>query len=391
MVSSPNIPPWKQIEAYWMTPKEWDWSRDGRQRGVLFSALSLGVVKRVEVFSNSPVWWQCANFNPSGSVTGTTNNLNELHVQDHVTHVASVAAFLKKSGAPVASVELFNEPSASWWKWNGEQEGCRIGPHEQMLALRYLPLALARASLHDVRIAASDESFVDQALRTWELFDAETKRIVQQVNVHGYQQGGDREALYDAAVRRDGKILRDSEYGDGDGSGQTMLKSIMKDWQELHPLGWCYWQAVDPAIGWGLLAAKINTTDWKSSTVEAVNTKYFAAAQMTRHIRPQMAVLRPTDKSKNLTLAARANNTVVVVVANLDGSSETVNLSIVGFGPCSTAAWARWDTNVTSSTPDPRNAYTYKGLHTTRCNSNRTVLSFAVPSLTLSTLEIELR
>ena len=397
MVASPNIPAWKQMEAYWVapTPNGWDWSRDQKQRHVLESAVTYGVVDTVEVFSNSPVWWQCKNDNPSGADDGNDGNLKD--DAQHARYIATVAAFLKHNRSlPVRSVELFNEPSASWWKASGSQEGCHIGPSQQQRVLGHLPEAMAAAGFghgSGVRIAASDESYVDQAVSTWRSFSHTTKALIDQVNVHGYEQGGDRQLLYDLVVTQSNKILRDSEYGDGDGTGQTLLTSIMTDWQLLHPLGWCYWQVVDVAGGWGMLLGETDDNA-TSHGIVLVNTKYFVMAQMTRHIRPGMHALVPGDPL-NLTIAAMGNGSLAVVVANMmavsniDSGRVTIDVQGPGSMRGRTVNISSWWTNISSSMPplaadDGR--YTFRG--SLRVANFTGEVEFLVPAMTLVTVEI---
>ena len=124
--------------------------------------------------------------------------------------MATVASHLRGTlGLPVTSVELFNEPSGGWWKAAGTQEGCDFAHATQARVLASLPGAMARVGgLDGVRVAASDESFVDQvggsvwrglergacgvcetsslrteqATATWAAFDDATRSIVDQVS-----------------------------------------------------------------------------------------------------------------------------------------------------------------------------------------------------------------
>jgi galactan endo-1,6-beta-galactosidase len=116
------------------------------------------------------------------------------------------------------TVEAFNEPIATWWKADGTHEGCHFDAATQAAVLAELPAALAAAGVAP-RIAASDESRIDMAISTWGALGPSTRALIDQFNVHGYQEGGDRAGLYDAVVVKGGKVLHDSEYGDGDGTG----------------------------------------------------------------------------------------------------------------------------------------------------------------------------
>ena len=76
-----------------------------------------------------------------------------------------------------------------------------------------------------------------------------------------------------------GKLrLWNSEHGDGDATGQTLIRDANLDFQFLHMTGWAYWQPLDGG-GWGLLQA-----DLEKATIGAVNKKYYVFAHYTRHI-----------------------------------------------------------------------------------------------------------
>jgi galactan endo-1,6-beta-galactosidase len=86
MVSSPSCPSWKHIEGFWLnwdsanaSSPSWDWNRDANQVAMLQKAKKrAGSTFVAELFSNSPMWWMCLNHNPSGSATGSENNLQVL-------------------------------------------------------------------------------------------------------------------------------------------------------------------------------------------------------------------------------------------------------------------------------------------------------------------------
>lgn len=77
-------------------------------------------------------WIIAANHNPSGAAGGG-DNIQAWNEQNHSVYLATVASHLRSAwGLPVTSVELFNEPSASWWKADGSQEGCGFQPSTQV-------------------------------------------------------------------------------------------------------------------------------------------------------------------------------------------------------------------------------------------------------------------
>jgi len=274
MVLPDKFPPFREMEAFWINGKNtstssesWDWSRDARQRQMMRMILERNV-DRVEMFSNSPVWWMCMNDSPAGAENGG-NNLRNTDYASHAYYMAAVAAYAKKHwNVTFASVEPFNEPSGTWqmkkiffffslsflffflirrWKFtNHKQEGCHIDASIQAMIIPELRNALDKLGCEEIIVAASDESQYDTALSTWNSFSSSVKEAVSRVNVHGYEYGGGRrDLLYNAVVEKDKKMLWNSEYGDGDASGAQLTKNLNLDFYWLHNTAWSYWQALD--------------------------------------------------------------------------------------------------------------------------------------------------
>merc|ERR1712187_968154 len=110
--------------------------------------------------------------------------------------------------------------------------------------------------------------------------------------------------------------LWQSEYGDGEGDGLDMAKNMNKDFQQLHPTAWCYWQVVDEADGWGLLQARMDSENASiEEALQKVNTEWYVFAQNTRHIRQGMIII---DSGREDTVAAydESAQKLVLVVAN---------------------------------------------------------------------------
>jgi len=225
---------------------------------------------------------------------------------------------------------------------------------------------------------------VDEALATWATFSPATRALVGQVNVHGYEEGGDRAGLYRAVVVESHKSLRDSEYGDGDGSGLTLAASFLEDWRTLHPDGWTYWQLLDEAGGWGALRF-----DASAKAILAVNTKHFVLAQLSRHLRPGMIALG----TQNSTIPAAAawqegTGSLQVVLLNSGQAELSVEVdppafSLAGTPPPPDA----FVTSLADSTPNPSSAYTPTGGGTL---TNK-VLSLKIPALSLLSLSLSLK
>ncbi|MCO1577321.1 hypothetical protein M8C13_16310 [Crossiella sp. SN42] len=342
MAVSPNIPRFKQIEGFWQdwrnedpASSAWKWSADAKQRAALVMATQRGAVS--ELFANSPMWWMCANHNPSGSAGGG-NNLQSWNHRQHAAHLAEVARRARDSwGVRFATVEPFNEPSSDWWKADGKQEGCHIDATTQRSVLRHLRAELDRRGLSATRIAASDETSYDLARTTWNSFDAATKALVDQVNVHGYQGAGGRRDLLGREVRAAGKVLWNSESGERDGTGLTMARNLCLDFRHLHPTAWCYWQVMDPTPDWALIAYDPNTLQ-----PGAVQTKLYVLAQFTRHIRPGMRIIGAAADNAVAAYDPAARRLVLVAVN--PGAAQTITFDLSRFRTLPTGTIPRWST-----------------------------------------------
>ncbi|WP_313885850.1 glycoside hydrolase [Fodinicola feengrottensis] len=242
MVVSPNIQPSRQMDGYWLdwfssdpSSASWDWYADSAQRNLMWKARDRGA-NIFELFSNSPMWWMCTNHNPSGNADGTKDNLQSWNYQQHAVYLATIAKYTHDHwGLNFHSVDAFNEPSSAWWTAAGTQEGCHFDVSTQKAVINYLRSELNARGLGDVLVAASDETSYDLARSTWAGLDATTKSQVSKVNVHGYQYGGGRRDLLYNAVHADGKVLWNSEYGEGDASGLSLTSNLNLDFRWLHP------------------------------------------------------------------------------------------------------------------------------------------------------------
>jgi galactan endo-1,6-beta-galactosidase len=299
----------------------------------------------IDLFSNSPMWWMCINHNPSGNDVKGANNLAPAYYDTHAVYLASIALEAKNSwGVTFASVEAFNEPSASYWVGNtSNQEGCHFDHASQQSVAIYLRKELNSRGLSSIIVSASDETSYDSATSTWNSFNSTVKASIGRVNVHGYQyEGGNRAALY-TAVSGSGKKLWNTEYGEDDGTGKRMVTNLMLDLTELHPTAWVCWQALD-RVGWGLIAA-----DVQAGTVGAVSRKYYVLAQFTRHIREGMTIL---SGGSSYTIAAYdSTNSKLVIVAVNWGASQSITFDLSKFkqGGVSGALVKRWATQIGTS------------------------------------------
>ncbi|MGZ3145766.1 glycoside hydrolase [Lentzea chajnantorensis] len=348
MVTSPNIPRFKQIETFWQDWRNtdpasaaWKWAADAKQRAAVVKAAQRGAV--TELFANSPAWWMCANHNPSGAADANSDNLQTWNQRTHAAHLAEVARqFRDRWGVTFRTISPFNEPASDYWSATGRQEGCHFDPATQRVVLQHLRQEMNARGLTGMRIAASDETSYDAARSTWAAFDATTRSVVDQLNVHGYQGSGGRRDLLHTDARSAGKVLWNSEYGDADGTGLSMASNLCLDWRWLHPTAWCFWQVMDPTPAWALISYDPVTLE-----AGAVQNKLHVLAQFTRHIRPGMRIVSASTGNAATAYDPVARRLVLVCV-NTATSAQTTTFDLTRFTTLPTGQLTRWSTSTTS-------------------------------------------
>lgn len=346
MAASPNIPEAKQMPGYWLdgsssdpSSDSWDWTQDENQRSMMLKAQRRGT-NIFELFSNSPMWWQLYNHNPSGSDDGG-DNLPPSNYDAHAVYLATIAQHAQDHwGVTFDSIEPFNEPVADWWVATNDQEGCHFDSTSQAALIPILRREMDTRGLRNTIVSASDESTFQMAWDTWNTIGEEIQKAdVGRTNTHGYQgYSGPRYKLQQAA-RDVGQKVWDSEYGDDDASGDSTIKNLMLDMRWLRPNAWVYWQALDTP-GWALMNADIDTRSLSNAT-----HKYFELAHFTRHIRPGMRVL-DTDSGNVIPAIDPDTGRLVIVAANWDNPQTlTFDLSFFSTIPADGTTVRSWVTD----------------------------------------------
>jgi O-glycosyl hydrolase len=315
----------------------YDWTQDANQRWVLQQSIQKGVTV-AEAFSNSPPWWMTN----SGSVTGSTdggNNLNPTYNSAFADYLTSVVQQYHDTwGITFRTLEPFNEPSSTWWKFGGTQEGSGFDAGTQNSFVKVLGASLAAKNITYTSVSASDENSIDQAVDTFAAMDASALGYMGQVNTHTYN-GSNRNTLMTDAANAS-KRLSVSEYGDGDATGLTMAAQILTDLKGMQPKNWIYWQAVDNSGGWGFLN---NALDGTSNYGYAFNEKYYVMGNFSKFIRPGYQFIDIDDS--NSVAAYDGNGALVIVTVNSSTTAQEVTYNLqnipaaMGAGPWNVQAY----------------------------------------------------
>ena len=296
---------------------DYDWTADPHQRNVLF-----GLAKRVqspifEAFSNSPPWWMTNSGCVSGGVNGA-DNLKSDYFDDFADYLSEVAKhFRQEWGITFRTIEPFNEPSAGWWKANGDQEGCGFKNKQSEMIVELGKALKAKGLFPETSVSAADESNIGDALNRFNSYSTEARSYMFQVNTHSYSGYDSRGKLYNAAFAADKRVWQ-SESGPLHRSGNLditlwMADVILHDLRDMHASAWVDWQLSDPAENWRTIIA-----DHKKQTFSYAPRFYMHAA-FSRVLRPGSRFI---DSDNNNTLAAiRPDSSLALVVLNT-GSSD---------------------------------------------------------------------
>lgn len=323
------------VPAFLKVDGSYDWTADAGQRHVLREAMKRGA-NLLEAFSNSPPYFMTR----SGSVTGQRDNLPEGLDNIKPESDAAFAAYLAEVTRHFRdewkvnfdSLEPLNEPSGTWWKFGNHQEGAFVErPHQN--AIVNATISALRMRGLSTPVAASDESVIDDAARTFPFYDARALAGMNRINTHSY--GGSARAQVSALALGANKDLWLSEYGDGDASGMQTARRITEDIRGLHPSAWCYWQVVDNADGWGFLK---NPLTGAVTTAYTVNKKFHVMGQYSRFIRPGARFIAVNDRDTLAALNAQTGTLVLVALNDRDAPAPVV-YDLSGFA--SLAAQAR--------------------------------------------------
>ena len=306
------------IPGYKPTEKgDYDWTADQSQRNIAFALAKMAKDPIFEAFSNSPPWWMTNSGCVSGGVNGA-DNLKSDYFDDFADYLSEVAKHFKEEwGITFRTIEPFNEPSAGWWKANGDQEGCGF-KNKQSEMIVELGKALKKKGLFPATsVSAADESNIGDALARFNSYSAEARSYMFQVNTHSYSGYDSRAKLYNAAFAADKRVWQ-SESGPLHRSGNLditlwMADVILHDLRDMHASAWVDWQLSDPAENWRTIAV-----DHKKQTFSYAPRFYMHAA-FSRAIRPGSRFI---DSDNSNTLAAIREDSSLVLVALNTGSSD---------------------------------------------------------------------
>jgi len=327
-----HLPFRARIPGFQPSPGDWNWNSDQNQRWMLHYALKHGANK-VVAFANSPPWWMTVSQSVTGTTNGVDNNLrveNEKTFVDYLVTVVSNLTIL--DGIKFDVITPVNEPSASWWTYGRDQEGCHIDSTQQARLVKLLHASLINNGLLEVKICASEENRERETVATLNAFDPEALHAVDLIATHTYSP--DDPLGVNQLRAKTGKPLWVSEYGDADPSGLKMARRIRDDIIQTQAKAWIYWQVVDNCDGWGFLN---NPLDGTENGNFSINQKYYVMWQFSHFIRPGCQVLSAQD-DYSLVAYHPSDRTLAIVAINDSTHGVDMTYDLNGFASVSSHA-----------------------------------------------------
>ncbi|MEB3323675.1 MAG: glycoside hydrolase, partial [Synechococcaceae cyanobacterium] len=264
--------PWRTVESFETGEGTYDWCRQAGERRILREALKRGVPQYV-LFANSPPRRLTRNGHANCSPDGHSTNLAPGAEDAFARYLVDIARHFRENPdpeerVPFGFVSPINEPE---WDWlPAKQEGCRAANSDLKRILRALGRELERQGIEDVAPLAPESGSIPDMVRPNDSVsrkygapfgdyirefadDDDMRRILaNRLAYHSYwsddpaRRRADREALREAAERRPGLCLWQSEYcvmqGGRDLSMATALHAARIIHLDLTVVGVTAWQ-----------------------------------------------------------------------------------------------------------------------------------------------------
>ncbi len=304
---NPDFPPGymtpgREMPSYKDGPDEdYDFIADRAQQRVLVEGIARGV-RYVEANANSPPWWMTITQDSSGNPNG--ENLAAARYGEYCQYLADVALWYRDTlGVDFSSITPLNEPSASWWDGNGNQEGCTFYPSSHPAVLTELRSRLDAVGLEDLSISGPEEWSTDLSRSSLQSYPTSVQEMLSHVTTHTYNTNN-RAGLNQISDLLQ-KPLWMSEFGTGGASeydsAMVLARRIIGDFREMERLeAWIIWQVLSTSHfnhTWACMLSDFATRQPGFT----YRPQYHAFRQFTAFIRPGSFMI---DSGESNALAA---------------------------------------------------------------------------------------
>ncbi len=290
------------------------WERDSAQRKIMLKIKEKRPDAIFEAFSNSCPYYMTYSGCCAGNAEASADNLKPEYYEEFAHYLVDVCKHYKDVyDIEFRTLDPFNEPLTSYWKANGEQEGCHFDISSQVAFLRVLHPILKASGLQTV-ISASDETDVGQSVRTFLGYQkGGVLDLVGQWNTHTYgATNEDRIRIHDLC-KENGIRLWMSEVGVGGRgiSGNLKLaQKLMDDIRYIQPVAWVDWQYVEEWNDqWCLVQG-----NFAKQTYHRVKN-YYVRQHFSKFILPGYTFLN-TDCEQTLAACSPEGDKIILVAIN---------------------------------------------------------------------------
>ena len=321
-----------EMEGFRPSPDlPYDWSSDAGQRLIMLKIREKRSDAVFEAFSNSPPYWMTISQCSGGHYKADQDNLAPEHYGAFCDYLIDVCRHYRDHyGIEFKTLEPFNEPTSSYWYYQGSQEGCHFEPESQVQLLRILSEKLRQSGLKTV-LSASDETNVSSFIRVLKHYESagDIYPLLGQLNTHTYWATNEERKEARELVNVSGLPCWQSETGPSNGSGSgltsnlNLAQKLFNDMRYLHPTAWLDWQLVEEhGSEWCQIRGNFATQEY-----EVVKNLY-VRMQVTRFIK-QGYVIIETNRDNLLAALSPNGRELVVVLLNQNPveSSATLDLS----------------------------------------------------------------
>lgn len=407
-------------------PNAYDFDADSAQRWWI-DALK-DKVTHWEAFSNSPPYFLTQSGYVSGGINNATSEqLAPADMDKFAGYLVNVVDELEKAhGIQFDTIDPFNEPNTNYWQtqipngaaWptGGRQEGAHIGPQAQDAMVKALAARLAQPSTTtDAVISAMDETNPGIFASNWNTWSAQSKSLVDQLNVHTYGTSG-RQVVRDIAKAADKPLWMSEVEGNWTAGGFTtndinngigMAEHIVGDLRELEPSAWVFWQPVEDLynmqkvenLNWGSVyidfdcnaegksLRRIADGEADPSCKVLTNEKYNTVRNFTHYIHPGDRLMS-TDNAQSTAAVDADGQGATIVHVNSDASEKTVQIDLSDFGTIAPGATVTPVVTTQSTVDEPTVNALKEGAKVAVDSTTRTA-TLTVPAKSVTTFVID--
>lgn len=304
--------------------------RDRAQTRVLLESIERGV-QYVEANGNSPPWWMTITQDASGNPNGS--NLSPANHGAYAEYLATVAQWYQdEHGITFNSLTPLNEPSASWWDGDGNQEGCTIPPSQQPSLLATLRDTLDGFGLEEIPVSGPEEWSSALTLSSLQSYPSDVADDLSHIATHTYNTNN--RAGLNAYAEATGKALWMSEYGTGAAteydSAMQLARRIIGDFREMPSLeAWIIWQVMSTnhfSHTWACMLSNFSSV----TPSYTFRPQYFTFANFSRYIRPGSRFIESGD-SNSLAAFQPGMERLVIVAINDSTTSRVIEYDLSAF------------------------------------------------------------